>query len=292
MASFCRFLFVALLLVSLSGVAQPARSVKLINSYPAFPDSLRSNGHHYDGKHYPLKEHYNDSTMLVVFPANFKLKKQVDIVIWFHGWFNNIDSANNYFKLKEQFLHSNRDAVLVIPEMAKNAPDSYGGKFEDSGYFNLFMNSLLSQLASQQKRSFIPKVQSLVLAGHSGAYRVIAKIASNQPYVKEILLFDGMYGQVPLFMKWLHKTKSPRFINLYTHEGGGTDEMSDTLRVSLKQAAIPYADYQESELKASKFGVPVVFIETKRGHNEIIASPDYFELFLLRSVSLKPLNKR
>ena len=55
-------------------------------------------------------------------------KKTVDLVFWFHGWGNNVDSAAIRYELIKQFIASKRNAVLVLAETARNSPDSYGGK--------------------------------------------------------------------------------------------------------------------------------------------------------------------
>src|SRR5438477_2172820 len=63
------------------------------SSYTSYPDAERANGHVYDSVLYDAATHYSDGSVLVVIPKNLKPGKTIDIVFWFHGWRNNIDSA-------------------------------------------------------------------------------------------------------------------------------------------------------------------------------------------------------
>lgn len=77
-------------------------------------------------------------------------KKNVDIIFWFHGWGNNIDSAIARYDLAKQFAASKVNAVLVLAETAKDAPDSYGGKLEQAGVFKNLMNDVLVNLKREK----------------------------------------------------------------------------------------------------------------------------------------------
>ena len=50
-------------------------------------------------------------------------------------------------------------------------------------------------------------VWQLILAGHSGAYRVMANILQNGNVpVNEVILFDALYAETDKFMIWLTAT--------------------------------------------------------------------------------------
>src|SRR5215831_634453 len=104
------------------------KEIRFTSTHTSFPDSTRANGHTYDSVFYSASEHYTDNSVLLLVPKKLNAKRTVDLVFWFHGWHNNIDTALAFYELKKQFLESNRNAVLVLAETAKNAPDSYGGK--------------------------------------------------------------------------------------------------------------------------------------------------------------------
>ena len=116
----------------------------------AFPDSGRRSGHLYNGVLYSTEEHYSDNHVLIIVPHNFHPVTKVDLVFWFHGWNNNIDSALVRFGLARQFDESGINAVLVLAETTKDAPDSYGGKLEQPDTFNKLIQDVLSKLYEEK----------------------------------------------------------------------------------------------------------------------------------------------
>jgi hypothetical protein len=50
---------------------------------------------------------------MIIAPKSLERQDRVDLVFWFHGWYNNIDSAVAYFRLSEQFMASGGKAVLL-----------------------------------------------------------------------------------------------------------------------------------------------------------------------------------
>lgn len=143
----------------------------------SFPHRDRESGHVYNGQQYNVKNHYSDKSVLVFIPNHFTLNDSIDMVFYFHGWWNNIDSSLVQFNLIEQFYKSNINAILVLPESAKNAADSFGGKLEEKNVFRNLVNEILEKITSIYHKPF--EVGNVTLAGHSGAYRVIAYILLN-----------------------------------------------------------------------------------------------------------------
>ncbi|PIS29577.1 MAG: hypothetical protein COT43_03460 [Candidatus Marinimicrobia bacterium CG08_land_8_20_14_0_20_45_22] len=171
--------------------------VTRISSAP-FPHPARMNGHEYEGKVYSTEQHYSDSSVAVFIPKNYRQTDQVDIVVHFHGWYNNIDSVLSTFKLVEQFSASGKNAILIIPQGPKNAPDSFGGKLEDSDGFSRFIADVLTFL-KQNNKIKVQNLGNIVLSGHSGGYHVISYILMRgglSGKISEVYLFDALYGQL------------------------------------------------------------------------------------------------
>lgn len=254
------------------------------SSFSPFPDTARLKGHDYNGQHFATANHYDDSSVLIYVPEKFNIKKPLELVVWFHGWNNNIDSANAFFRLTEQFESSGRNALLIFPEGPKNAPDSYGGKLERPEMFALLINDLLKQLEAAK---IIPKKKhlsvndcSITLAGHSGAYRVISKIVQYNK-IDEIILFDAMYGGNDAYLHWIAESDRHRFIHIYTKDGGtfeNTHLIMNQLKDSLK---VNYISVNEREI------TPVllqsnnrIFIFSDKEHNEVITNNNNWQRFL------------
>jgi hypothetical protein len=254
-----------------------------------FPDSLRHTGHQYNGKAYPFNPHYNDSTVLVFIPSYFKAGKKTDCVVHFHGWYANADSVVRKFQLIEQFYEAKRNAILIIPQGPKNAPDSYGGKLEKQGVFKLFIEEILGELNS---RNITPSVSTgnLVISGHSGAYRVMAYILLHGGLtIQEVYMFDGLYGQLEKFGHWITQGKG-RFINIYTKDGGTFNTTKDFI-TDLKGWQIPFFATDEPQLTDNLLkNNRILMIYTPLTHNEVIHKERQLYRYLKTSSCLKSAN--
>jgi len=235
-------------------------------------------------------QHYNDSSVVIIIPPQLNVKTHVDVVCWFHGWRNNIDSVPARFDIIKQFLASNRNAILILPETAKDSPDSYGGKLEQKYIFKKLLADVLNKLKKEKVIRKRTGVGNIVLAGHSGAFRVMAHILQNGGVeVKEAILFDGLYGQVDKFSNWIKADAAHRFINIYTNKGGGTDEVSLKMISLLREKNIDLISAEEKEVNAAMLSVNnVIFIHSAKEHNDVINRPDHnFRLYLENSPVLK-----
>lgn len=287
---FIAFLFILFCAPFQSQAQDSAITFHIYSSHTAFPDTGRAAGHVYDKVLYSAAEHYHDSTVLIISPKKLDARKTVDLIFWFHGWHNNVDNAAAYYELTKQFIASKRNAVLVLAETAKDSPDSHGGKLENPGVFKALVGDVLKGLRSKQ---LIPKncaAGNILLAGHSGAYRVMARIIKNgQMPVKEAILFDALYGETEIFMAWIKADKNHLFIDLYT-DHGGTDGESHAMAKQLTEQNIAYIETEESGITPKLLhDNRLVYIHSLHEHNNVINKPDNFRLFLESSPFLKSL---
>jgi hypothetical protein len=259
----------------------PLRQFKITSSYTSFPDTGRMKGHLYNDSLYNATDHYSDSSVIIIIPENFNVKKKADLIFWFHGWNNNIDSALIRYGLSRQIAESGVNAVLVLAETAKDAPDSYGGKLEQVHTFNKLVKDVLQKLVSVHVISGRCRAGNVILAGHSGAYRVIANILQNgEVPVNEVILFDALYADTGKFLNWIKEDRDHRFINLYTNNGGTYGETKDMM-LQVKTLNIPEDSVEESEVTPRMLqDNGIIFIHTLHEHNDIIQHPDNFRLFL------------
>lgn len=251
------------------------------SDHAMFPSEKRTKGHTYEGKAYPADVHYSDRTVAIFVPKGFRASDATDLVFYFHGWRNNVDDTLKQFKVAEQLAASGVNAVLVLPEGPKNAPDSFGGKLEETGIFSSLVGDVLGALKS---RGVIANTKpgSIVLAGHSGAYRVMAFILTRgglTPNVREVYLFDGLYGQMEKFAHWIDRFPG-KLIDIYTADGGTRDPSRD-LMDDLRAWEIPFAAVPESAvtpelLKKNR----LVFIDSPLAHDDVVAKNVQFRAYL------------
>lgn len=261
------------------------------SAYTSFPDSLRSKGYVYDSVFYPADVHYSDNAVRVFVPEGFKCEGTADLVFWFHGWRNQIDTAARFYELEKQFAASRRNALLIFPETAHNAPDSYGGKLEKEGDFLLLVNDILSQLKKKGVLKAKERTGKIILAGHSGAYRVIANILDKGKMpIDEVWLFDAMYGENDKYISWVQKDPDRRLVNWFTDHGGGTNEVSKAVMKQLQASGTSLVYKEEEALHLSDIkNNRILFIHSLREHNDIINRPDHFEWMMDATPYLRPV---
>ncbi len=253
------------------------------NSAP-FPHSLRSSGYTYDGTVYQYGDHYSDSSVAIFIPKGFRFTDTVDLVFHFHGWFNNIDTTFGRYQLARQFAESNKNAILVVPEGPRNAPDSFGGKLEDKDGFRRLVDDLLRYL-SVVKHTGILHVGSIVLSGHSGGYHVISYILMRgglSRHVKEVYLFDALYGQTEKFVHWVDLFH-PRFLSVYT-DSGGTREENTGLVADFNGWDIPHSEGELEQARPEDLRQhKIIFLHTNLQHDEVVQARSTFREFLRTS---------
>ncbi|MFH1525306.1 MAG: hypothetical protein ABIJ40_02420 [Bacteroidota bacterium] len=246
-----------------------------------FPHPLRREGHTYDDKFFSAEDHYRDSSVLVFIPQNFDRAKEVNYVLYFHGWRNNIDTALVQFNLIQQFAESGVNAVFVLPEGPKNAPDSFGGKMEDKGGLQNLIGDAQNFLL-QNKIISSDKIGSITLSGHSGAYRAMAFSLMRgglTDKIKNVILFDALYGQMEKFSHWI-SNYGGKFFNIYTSNGGTKDD-SEALMEDLDGWGISY--YSNEELKMTDADLRdnrLIFIYSDLEHNGVVFQRNQFARFL------------
>jgi len=249
-----------------------------------FPDSAREEGHTYNNQTYSKQDHYNDSSVAVFIPKNFRKTGKVAIVVYFHGWYNNIDSACVQYKLVEQFTAAQKNAIFVFPEGPKNAPDSYGGKLEQNDGLKNLLSDVTAFLV-KQKEIKSRKIGKIILAGHSGAYRVIAYSLMRGGVTKnvsDVLLFDALYAEMEKFGYWIEKYNG-RFLTIYT-DNGGTKQNCENFMDDLKGWGIPFFKTEELDLHQNDLlRNKLIFIHTGLTHNEVISTHNQFEEYLRTS---------
>lgn len=262
--------------------------IKRAFSNTAFPDNLRANGYTYQGRLYSKEKHYSDSTVLIFIPNSFSPVGATDLIFHFHGWYNNVDSVPAQFLLPEQLHASGKNAILIIPQGPKNAPDSYGGKLEKEGIFAALTREILDFLY-QEKLIGGSVVRNIILSGHSGAYRVMAHILQHgglENYIKEVWLFDGLYSQEEKYLKWL-QVNDGHFTNVYTRDGG-TYQLSKKFEEILQNSALRFVKGEngiEKNILTKQVKIRNIF--SPLGHNEVMHIKNQFKRLAQHSIFLE-----
>lgn len=258
-----------------------------------FPHPSRAEGHTYNNESFPAAKHYADSTVALFIPKGFRATAQADFVVHFHGWRNTVAGTLQNYQLIEQLITSGRNAILIVPEGPSNAPDSSGGKLEDEDGFKRFMAETLATLQQHQVLKPEATAGKIILSGHSGGYRVISSIVTQggmRSQIREVWLFDALYGQADRFLAWSEQTEG-KLINIYT-DGGGTKVRTEEMIATLKQQNKPALLATDgavlgAELQTNRF----IFLHTDLSHNDVVAKRKTFQKFLETSCLALRLEK-
>jgi hypothetical protein len=246
-----------------------------------FPHPLRAQGHSYGDKFFSAAGHYQDSRVALFVPKDFRPGRDIDFVVHFHGWGNNVSNALVEYQLPEQLAASRRNAVLIVPQGPLDASDSFGGKLEDADGFKRFMAEALDVLRQQ---GIVAKggVGRIILSGHSGGYEVISAILARGGLtgkIGEVWLFDALYAKTERFALWFDHHPG-RFIDLYTEHGGTKDE-SEALMTALQGNGVPYFSANETNATAADLrNHHLVFLFSELPHDEVMQKRESFRRFL------------
>jgi hypothetical protein len=249
-----------------------------------FPHPRRSAGHMYGNQQFPADKHYSDSSVAIFIPKGFHQSDSVDVIVHLHGWWNNIDTVLKRYKLAQQIAESGKNVILVVPEGPRNAPDSFGGKFEDPGGFKRFVDDVLAFLVQNGKIK-TRTLGRVILTGHSGAYHGISfsLMRGGIPEkISEVYLFDALYGQTEQYAYWIDHYKG-KMITIYTDSGGTKDE-TESLMEDLRGWGIPYCSRDEGALMPDDLqNNRLVFIHSALEHDMVLHGRMQFREYLKAS---------
>lgn len=247
-----------------------------------FPAPNRAAGHVYDGVLYDAATHYSDSTVGIYVPPQFRPAAALDAVIHFHGWRNHVAEVFRRYRLREQFDASGLNAVLVVPQGPKDAPDSDFGKLEHAaGDFGSLMREVMAFLEAQGY-SGIASLGRLVLTAHSGGYGGaggVLTVGGLNDAITDVVLFDAAYGYYDAFAAWANGSPQRHFLSLFTDDTA----TGNAVLMSKVQGPAPnifVRDASTMTLDELRTRAPTFVVTTTVAHDELLQQFNWFELFL------------
>lgn len=204
-----------------------------------FPHKSREDGFKINGKFFPREPHYTDNSVAIFIPSGYRPQKETDLLIYFHGHYGNVLGAMEEFKLREQVVAAGRNVIFVFPEGPKNAEDSGGGRLEEPDALKALVAEVLDTLV---KTNRIPTRQlgRVLLAGHSGAYRVISFCLEHgglENHVVAACLLDSSYARLNAFVDWAVRDSKHRLFSIFT-DHLATENL--TMMTQLRKKAVAY----------------------------------------------------
>lgn len=285
-----------MLTATASAIPVPSGPALGKTAFPAFasapfPHPSRSAGHEYGGKHFDARAHYADDTVGVFVPARFHAGRTFDVVVHFHGWNNDVRTVFERYRLREQLVASARNAVLLVPQGPRDAPDSGDGKLElDDGGFRRFLDEATAWLRASRLIADAA-VRRVVITAHSGGYggsggALLRGGASAN--VTDVLLFDAAYGYFDAFAAWVNASRDNHLLSVFTDD---TSMGNATLMAMVQQAQpnlyVRLADAMTLEQLQTR--APTFALTATVAHDDLLQSRAWYELFL-RTTALDSLD--
>lgn len=183
-----------------------------------YPHPSRDKGHVFNKTTIPREPHYTDSTVGLFVPRGFRKTPKTNVLVYLHGWSNNVRKAMAEFKLREQIVASGQNVVLVFPEGPRDASDSGCGKLEDRDGLRRLVEESLRTLHAAGKIEG-EEVGQVLIAGHSGAYLGLASMADHgglDGKIAGVCLLDASYGNLDMFVQWVEKHPRGRLFSIFT----------------------------------------------------------------------------
>ncbi len=249
-----------------------------------FPHPKRRDGFTREGVFYPYNPHYSNSAVGIFVPEHFTPGRSIDLVYYFHGNFETIASAPNKFDLYRQFAESGVNALFIMPETAFNAPDNFGGKLEEPGGFERLTKDIIAYINGSGigSESGLGKI---VISGHSGAHRVMAKILDLDEHsrkIKEVILFDALFAEVEAFADWIGLFKN-RLALVYTENGRTADNTRKLMELTEGILWKPKVVADEVSTEKRELQCKILIIQSPYDHYGVQFKTDQFRRLLASS---------
>lgn len=183
-----------------------------------YPHPSRDKGFVYNKVTIPREPHYTDSTVGLFIPRDFQRTNKTNVLVYLHGWSNNVRKAIAEYKLREQISASRQNVILIFPEGPRDATDSGCGKLEDKDGLKHLVEEALAALRADGKIN-TTKIGHVLIAGHSGAYRGLACCADHGGLDAEltgVCLLDSSYGNLDMFVNWVQRHPKGAFFSIFT----------------------------------------------------------------------------
>jgi hypothetical protein len=226
---------------------------------------------------------------------------QPNVVVYLHGWYNcarNVirsrngvcapgHAVRNAYNLAGQLETSNKNAILVVPELMFDQPSSNPGALGQPDVFYALLDEVMTQLGDQVGGMSVWDVSQVVVASHSGGDVTAASIVSQGGwYENELWLLDSLYEHMSDFDAWVTSDDNKpsfaaqpfamRFANVYTGGGGtlaNSQEMAKRAGGWFDDASVVLDDRSGRTLVDADYAHGLVFKRSGLAHDDV---PRYY----------------
>lgn len=264
-----------------------------------YPDDTRTTGYQTATETFPLEGHYDDNSVAFVIPRGFRPSSRPDFVVIFHGHRNQCRRFVVENKIGEILASSGRNAILIVPQGPKDAPDSGGGKMEKPGGFAALMEEAVGVLRAEKRLPSDARIGNVVVSGLSGGYRPVATVLDRgglDDQISEVWLVDAAYSfQAELAKPFASPNSGKTLRSIFTnHLAPENVRIMALIGKSGTRVAVTDDDILTTapvgtdELRPLLRRERILFIHTNLPHDAFKLSERFLGAFLAESPALKP----
>ncbi len=224
---------------------------------------------------HPNRRYYRDNRAAYFYPNSFDSGQPFQIVVYLHGWNNSIDRVLAQEQLPDQIVASRRNAVLIIPALAKNAQDSFGGKLEAPSGFSAMVDEIRGKLKWKSEGE-------LIVVAHSGGYVPLLSILKHGgKKIRAVILLDGLYSQHEVFLEWKQRHPESKLFIFYTNNGKTVQEIAQ-LKTTLEHFRLKDAcvEIPVESLPSLNASCRIVLVNLEDVRHDDVPSQGYLESLL------------
>ncbi|MFC1478554.1 hypothetical protein ACFL57_03760 [Candidatus Margulisiibacteriota bacterium] len=201
----------------------------------AFPHPLRKDGHICANKYYPQDVHYQDRSFAFFIPPAFDISNKFHFLIYLHGRDNNVNDVLNRDKLVQQITASGKNIILIIPALAKNAKDPFGGWLEEPNGFTKMLSEIKISLAAMLNIDITALNRGrIIIAAYDGGQSPLSGILMHGgERIDQVYLFDGLSKGNERLLFWQERYPNSKLVVLYT-DNSKTARKAETLYRTIK----------------------------------------------------------
>jgi hypothetical protein len=235
------------------------------------------------------KTHYLDSSVLFHVPKHFDPRRPITYVVFFHPIQSNVRKSNQEYALARQVERSRLNAILVMPQLARDAADTSPGKFFQRNVFSMFMTEVAEVLASRMGKSCHKTLAEapMVVAAFSGGFKTAAYVlergGANERIIG-VLLLDALYEDLDKFEHWIRANLNDAFfVSIFGQ--GECEKNSRALALQLNRPELLENPIWPGKVRKGK----IVLVRSSYKHNDIplLGPPSEPLLTVLRGIGPK-----
>jgi hypothetical protein len=184
---------------------------------------------------------YSDRSVLLAAPQSFDPARPGVLIVFFHG---NMATLSRDVVARQQIVRqlsdSRLNAVLVVPQLAVDAPDSSAGRFWSPGGFAAFLGEAQAKLGELYPNAHgaFHRMPVIIVAYSGGYLPAVYSLAvgGDQGRIRGVVLLDALYGERDKFVHWVEGPgRNAFFVSAYSTS---SRDGNDAIRAELEAAGI------------------------------------------------------